>query len=123
MRAFLHKKDDGFTLIELLIVIAILAILVSIVAISFGDIMTDTEEVVMKEEARLVQLTIDRYNSWDVFVLGSAEIAANGTATKVSPTTASAPFGKYISNESHYCYTWGAKGVSLTAAKCPVSSQ
>ena len=121
MRAFLHKKDDGFTLIELLIVIAILAILVSIVAISFGDIMTDTEATVMKEELRLVQLTIDRYNSWDVFVLGAADIPANGTATKVSSTTAGAPFGKYLSNESHYCYTWAAKGASLANSKCPAS--
>lgn len=120
MRAFLHKlhrKDEGFTLIELLIVIAILAILVSIVAISFGDIMTDTEETVMKEELRLVQLTIDRYNSWDVFVLNAAEITANGTLTQLP--AASAPFSKYISNESHYCYTWGAKGATLANAKCP----
>lgn len=117
MRAFLGKKDDGFTLIELLIVIAILAILVSIVAISFGDIMNDTDATVMKEEARLVQLTIDRYNSWDVFVNNAAEITANGSPVKVSSTSAS--FGKYLSTESHYCYTWGAKGVSLTVTKCP----
>lgn len=116
MRRFFHKHDDGFTLIELLIVIAILAILVSIVSISFGDIMTDTESTVMKEELRLIQMTIDRYNSWDVFVLGSTAISANGSLTQLP--AASAPFSKYIATESHYCYTWAAEGASLANAKC-----
>lgn len=117
MRKLIHKRDDGFTLIELLIVIAILAILVSIVSLSFGEIMQTTDETAMGDELRLVRMAVDRYNSWDVYVMAGTEITANGSLTELP--AASAPFSKYLATPSRYCYTWEAKGLNLFNAKCP----
>ena len=116
VRRLIRSHDEGFTLIELLIVVAILAILVSIVTISFGDIMESTDEAAKSTELQLVQLTVDRYNSWDVYVLAASEIVANPTAVRLPD--ASAAFSKYLATDTRFCYTWGAKGASLASQKC-----
>jgi prepilin-type N-terminal cleavage/methylation domain-containing protein len=117
MRRLVREQDEGFTLIELLIVVAILAIMVSIVTISFTGIMESTDSTLMDTETRLVQVTIDRYNSWDVYVLGKTDITANSVVTPLPSSVA--PFSAYLATTTHYCYTWGAKGADLKGEKCP----
>ena len=112
-----RQDDDGFTLIELLIVIAILAILVSIVAINVTGIMDGVSDTAMSTEKSLVQLAIDRYNTWDVAYNGATAISANASPTKVS--NSSGTFGKYLSTETRYYYTWGTSGSSLQVQAAP----
>jgi prepilin-type N-terminal cleavage/methylation domain-containing protein len=114
---FLHDDDEGFTLIELLIVIAILAILVSIVAINVTGIMDGVNSTAMSTEQSLVQLAIDRYNTWDVAVNGATAITAQGTPVKLPD--GSAPFSEYLSTTTRYYYTWGADGTGLTVTASP----
>jgi prepilin-type N-terminal cleavage/methylation domain-containing protein len=111
------QGDEGFTLIELLIVIAILAILVSIVAINVTGIMTGVTDTAKATEKSLVQLAIDRYNTWDVAVNGATTISANATPSRVS--NSSGAFGKYLSTETRYYYTWGDTGSSLQVQEEP----
>lgn len=112
-----RRRDEGFTLIELLIVIAILAILVSIVAINVTGILDSVNETAMQTELTLVQLAIDRYNSWDVLVNNASEIAASSGKVKVSSSTPA--FGKYLSTETRYYYSWGASGAGLANFVAP----
>jgi len=112
----LHGDDEGFTLIELLIVIAILAILVSIVAINVTGVMDGVTSTALLTEQSLVQLAIDRYNTWDVAFNSATAIAAEGSAVKLP---GSAPFGKYLSTTTRYYYSWGANGASLTGKVAP----
>jgi len=107
----MRKEDEGFTLIELLIVIAIMAILVSIVAINVTGIMEGVNDTAKSTELRLVQLAIDRYNTWDVAVNGETAIAAQATYYQLPDS--SAPFSKYLSGTTRYKYSWGLAGASL----------
>ncbi len=117
MMNLIRDDDDGFTLIELLIVIAILAILISIVTLNVTNVLDSVNATAMGEEQRLVQLAIDRYNSWDVLVNNSEAIAASSGKVKVSASTPQ--FGKYLSSESRYYYSWGAGGTSLAGSITP----
>jgi len=109
----MQSQDDGFTLIELLIVIAIIAILVSIVAINVTGVMEGVTETAMNAERSVVQLAIDKYNTWNVAVKGDPVITGGGP-TKLSPS--SGGFAQYLASETRYQYTWGADGTGLTVS-------
>jgi prepilin-type N-terminal cleavage/methylation domain-containing protein len=117
MTRFLHRNDEGYTLIELLIVIAIIAILVSIVSINFTGIMDQVNGVAIEAELQSVQLAVDRYNTWDVGVNGSTAITSNSPASKIS-ISGGPVFAKYLSGQTKYCYTWEAAGANLANQLC-----
>ena len=118
MTRFLHRKDDGFTLIELLIVIAIISILVSIVSLNVTGVMDQVNATAIQAETQSVQLAIDRYNTWDIGMgLTTKAITAQASTAKIQASVAE--FGKYLSGDSKYCYTWGAAGAGLKNQVCP----
>jgi prepilin-type N-terminal cleavage/methylation domain-containing protein len=118
MTRFLHSKDDGFTLIELLIVIAIISILVSIVSLNVTGVMDQVNATAIQAETQSIQLAIDRYNTWDIGT-GSTTTAITAQASAGKVMASSVAFGKYLTGDTKYCYTWGASGVSLTNQVCP----
>ncbi len=109
----LTSSATGFSLIELLIVIAILAILVSIVAVNVTTASGTAAETTLLTETRLVQLAIDQYNKWDVTVSGNPAIPAQLSAIQVSHAVGT--FGKYLDTPTHYTYTWSEDGAGLAA--------
>ncbi len=115
----MRLRDDGFTLIELLIVIAILAILVSIVAVNVTGLLTGVTETALQVELDLVQVAIDKYNSWDVSVNGASPIADIGDWRRVTAGDPDAPFGKYLSRPTRFYYTWNYGGADLVNKTTP----
>ncbi|MGC9359151.1 MAG: type II secretion system protein [Anaerolineae bacterium] len=110
------QKQDGFTLIELLIVIAIMAILVGIVALSLGGITDRATSASASAELDIVQAAIDTYNTQDVAIDGGTAIPAQATAAQITAGDGSAApyFIKYLRHSTKYTYTWAAGGDSLT---------
>jgi type IV pilus assembly protein PilA len=110
------QKQDGFTLIELLIVIAIMAILVGIVALSLGGITDRATSASASAELDIVQTAIDTYNTQDVAIDGGTAIPAQDTAAQIEAGdgTESPYFDKYLRRDTKYTYTWAAGGDSLT---------
>ena len=102
-------------------VIAILAVLVSIVAINVSGLMSGVNETAMATEKNLVQLAIDRYNTWDVTVDGAAPISPQPWLVQISSPLApfTAPFAKYLSSPTRFYYSWAANGAYLTSSVQP----
>ena len=106
------QRQDGFTLIELLIVIAIMAILIGIVALSLGGLTDRANTTAKAAELDTVQMAIDVYNTQNVAVDGEAEIAAQPKPTTI--TAESASFAQYLRRDTKYTYAWCAGGTELT---------
>jgi len=113
------RNNKGFTLIELLIVLAILGILVGIVAMSVGGLVGTARTTGKNSEKEIVQTAIDTYNTQDVAVDGSAEIAARTSPATVTSTTDLDEewFGKYLKRDTHYLYVWSAGGTNLEVSE------
>jgi len=109
------RNEKGFTLIELLIVLAILAILVGVVAMSVGGITDTANTRAMSAELEVVQTAIDTYKTLDGTLSSSNTITARSTAAAITSTDTDAPFYKYLDSDTKYTYTWTAwTGVSDT---------
>lgn len=116
------RKQDGFTLIELLIVIAIMAILVGIVALSLGGITDRATSASADAELDIVQTAIDTYNTQDVAIdetTNTIPAQATGTTIAAGDGTTSPYFNKYLRRGTKYCYTWAADGEDLAQVTCP----
>ena len=114
------QRQDGFTLIELLIVIAIMAILIGIVALSLGGLTDRANATAKAAEMDIVQMAIDVYNTQNVAVDGEAEIAVQSKPTTI--TAGGSSFAQYLRRDTKYTYAWCAGGTELTqdaAATCP----
>jgi prepilin-type N-terminal cleavage/methylation domain-containing protein len=111
MSALIKSGDEGISLVELMIAIAIVAILVSIVALNVTDVMAGVADPAMSAEKAAVQVAIDKYNTWDVAVKGAPEIAASPSAIQVSDN--STAFGKYLVAPTRFYYRWGDNGDPL----------
>lgn len=61
MRPLRIRKSLGFTLVELLIVMAIVAMLISIVAPRYMGSIEKAKEVTLKEDLKVMRLSIDRF--------------------------------------------------------------
>jgi general secretion pathway protein G len=55
------SRFSGFTLIELMVVLAIIALLVSVVAPSYGGRIKKTEETVLREDLKIMREALDTY--------------------------------------------------------------
>ena len=55
------RRDSGFTLIELMVVLAIVALLVSIVAPHYSGRITRAEETVLKEDLMVMRDAIEKH--------------------------------------------------------------
>ena len=106
------RNERGFTLIELLIVLAILAILVGVVAMSVGGITDTANDRAMSAELEVVQTAIDTYITLDGTSSSTAAIterASTAAAPIVSTDEAvDAPFYKYLNGDTKYSYYWDA---------------
>lgn len=60
-RSVRNRKGRGFTLVELLIVMAIVAMLISIVAPRYLGSLEKAKEVTLKEDLKVMRLSIDRF--------------------------------------------------------------
>jgi len=61
MRARAAQRETGFTLIELIVVLAIIALLISIVAPHYSGRVTRAEEAVLRENLVLMRDALDKY--------------------------------------------------------------
>ena len=116
------REKEGFTLIELLIVIAIMAILVGIVALSLGGITDRATTASAAAELDIVRTAIDTYNTQDVAIDETTNtIPAQAVAGTIAAGdgTGSPYFDKYLRRGTRYCYTWATAGESLVQAACP----
>jgi len=100
------RKERGFTLIELLIVLAILAILIGIVALSVGNLRRTAMERGMQSERETVETALNAY-----VTLASPLINVDdqGELTKVTTTQA---WGQYLKRDTKYYYTWSGVGTA-----------
>ena len=94
------RKERGFTLIELLIVLAILAILIGIVALSVGNIRRTATERGMQSEREVVEIAINAY-----VTLADPLAMPTDNITPTRVTTAD-DWGQYLKRDSKYFYTW-----------------
>ncbi len=56
-----RMKDRGFTLIELMVVLAVIALLISIVAPQYAARITKAEETVLKEDLLVMRDALDKH--------------------------------------------------------------
>jgi len=100
------RKERGFTLIELLIVLAILAILIGIVALSVGNLRRTAMERGMQSERETVETALNAY-----VTLASPLVNVPNQITLTKVTTAQA-WGQYLKRDTKYYYTWTGVGTA-----------
>jgi general secretion pathway protein G len=61
MSASNYRRKRGFTLIELLIVMAIVALLMTIAFPRYWGVLDQSKEVVLQENLKVLRLTLDRF--------------------------------------------------------------
>lgn len=117
-----HTSTPGFTLVELLIVLAILAVLLSITAYGTVELTRRAKQTAMLAEKERVQHSIDTYNIVDVGVDDAEEIQGlTGLACKLSPDS-TAPFATYLREETQFYYAWQYRGEELQVFDSPEES-
>lgn len=102
------RKERGFTLIELLIVLAILAILIGIVAMSIGGLRQTAIKRGMQSEREVVETAI---NAWITLDDPDPTALADESLAPAPVTTADA-WGGYLKKDSKYYYTWVGLGTA-----------
>ncbi|MEN6349742.1 MAG: prepilin-type N-terminal cleavage/methylation domain-containing protein [Syntrophomonas sp.] len=58
-----NSNEEGFTLVELIIVMAILALLASLVVPKFGDILGDSKAKAHEANVQMIQKAVDLYSA------------------------------------------------------------
>ncbi len=103
------RKERGFTLIELLIVLAILAILIGIVALSVGNLRMVAMKRGMQSERETVETALNAYVTLQQPLINLAD---NTTEPKqINPNDAAfAEVGQYLKRATKYYYTWSDVG-------------
>lgn len=94
------RKERGFTLIELLIVLAILAILIGIVALSMGNLRQVTTKRAMQSERETVETALNAYAT-----LQDPTLPVNDQ-TEPTQILATDDWGVYLKRDTKYYYTW-----------------
>jgi prepilin-type N-terminal cleavage/methylation domain-containing protein len=112
----LKRKQTGFTLIELLIVVAIIAILISIGLASYSRVQKSARDSQRKTDLRNVAGALEQfYSDWDAyppsFVMGGTGQIAVRNATSTRPSCADISSGGTI-------LSWGTSGFN-----CPGTSK
>ncbi len=100
------NKQRGFTLIELLIVLAILAILIGIVAMSIGNIRQTAQQRGLQSERQVVETAIDSY----VTLQENLPTVPDVTVGVVITATEDTGFGQYLRRDTKYYYMWSGVG-------------
>jgi len=99
------RKERGFTLIELLIVLAILAILIGVVALSVGGLRETALQRAMQSEREVVETGI---NAHVTLASPLVTVSDNITPTLIAPTDT---VGEYLQKTTRFYYTWVDVGV------------
>ena len=104
-------RNRGFTLIELLIVLAIIAVLVSVAAASTGNVLGAAAQRSAMAEKEVVETAILSYNTLDV-AEGAEQIVGLSSAVpvKIGPNVAYG-FESYLDGERRNSITGGMRRV------------
>ncbi len=115
-------RNRGFTLIELLIVLAIIAVLVSVAAASTGNVLGAAAQRSAMAEKEVVETAILSYNTLDV-AEGAEQIVGLSSAVpvKIGPNVAYG-FESYLDGETEFYYWWDEEGTSLQVFYDPVTA-
>lgn len=106
------RKERGFTLIELLIVLAILAILIGIVALSVGNLRRTAMERGMQSERETVETALNAYVTLASPLVQVPDVI---TLTQVTPELdvgSATDIGTYLKRTTKYYYTWSDIGTA-----------
>lgn len=81
-------KGKGFTLVELLVTISILAVLMSIAVISYGNIQKNTRDAKRKSDLATIQAVLEQYHTdsgyYPASLLGAGSALSNGSKIYLS---------------------------------------
>ncbi|MEO6846114.1 MAG: type II secretion system protein [Chthoniobacterales bacterium] len=86
----MNRKYQGFTLVELLLVIAIIAIMASLVISAFSNAAADSRGVLVRQQQAVVQEAV---NSWISYNSAGTNSLASAQATYNAQTTGIARLG------------------------------
>lgn len=95
------RKERGFTLIELLIVLAILAILIGIVALSVGGLRETALMRSLQSEREVVETGL---NAFVTLATPLVTVNDNGDPAKLTPGTD--PEAEYLGKATRFWYAW-----------------
>lgn len=108
------RKERGFTLIELLIVLAILAILIGIVALSIGGLRETALKRAMQSEREVVDTGL---NAFVTLATPLVTVPDQTTPVQIAPSdvftdTLGNPLqiGEYLRRQTRFYYTWSDVG-------------